>query len=181
MAVNVSSKQLLQPDLVAQIEGSAHRDRPRPPGLELEITESSIVDHPETAAAVLAQATRSGDPGQHRRLRNGLLFAELLPEFTVDTVKIDRSFVGQMGSSESQEIVQAIVTLAHNLKLAVIAEGVENENQRGRLKALECDYVQGYYYSEPLNSAAAAALVAAIARDSQSRASLGSHTLRRLR
>ena len=79
-------------------------------------------------------------------------------------MKIDRSFVGQMGSSESQEIIQAIVTLAHNLKLAVIAEGVETENQRRRLKALDCDYVQGYYYSEPLNNTAAAALVASIAR-----------------
>ncbi len=76
-------------------------------------------------------------------------------------MKIDRSFVRQMGTTESHEIVNAIVSLAHNLKLAVVAEGIENEIQEGRLKALECDYGQGFYFSQPLDSAATAALIAA--------------------
>ena len=133
-----------------------------PRGLELEITETSIVDHPKTAAAVLVQLRDLGIQVSIDDFGTGYSSLSYFQKFTVDTLKIDRSFVGQMGSSESQEIVQAIVTLAHNLKLAVIAEGVETENQRGRLKALACDYVQGYYYSEPVDSHAAAALVASI-------------------
>ncbi len=162
VAVNISSKQFMQPDLVSQIAEVLAETGLSPRGLELEITETSIVDHPKTAAAVLVRLRELGIQVSIDDFGTGYSSLSYFQKFTVDTLKIDRSFVGQMGSSESQEIVQAIVTLAHNLKLAVIAEGVETEIQRGRLKALACDYVQGYYYSEPVNSHAAAALVASI-------------------
>jgi diguanylate cyclase (GGDEF)-like protein/PAS domain S-box-containing protein len=165
VAVNVSSKQFVQPDLVAQIESILAETGLEPSGLELEITESSIVDNPETAAAILAQIRGLGVQVSIDDFGTGYSSLSYFQQFTVDTVKIDRSFVARMGSSESQEVVHAIVTLAHNLKLAVIAEGVETELQRGRLKALDCDYVQGYYYSEPLDSQAAAVLVASNIKD----------------
>jgi diguanylate cyclase (GGDEF)-like protein/PAS domain S-box-containing protein len=179
VAVNISSKELLQPDLLAQIEETLVETGLAPAALELEITESSIVDHPGTAAAVLAQMRDLGIQVSIDDFGTGYSSLSYFQQFTVDTVKIDRSFVGRMGTSESQEIVQAIVALAHNLKLAVIAEGVENESQRGWLKALECDFVQGYYYSEPLNSAAAAALVATLARKDDARNPAALHTVSR--
>jgi EAL domain-containing protein (putative c-di-GMP-specific phosphodiesterase class I) len=179
VAVNISSKQLLQPDLVAQIEEILSETGLAPSGLELEIAESSIMDHRETAAAVLAQMRDLGIQVSVDDFGTGYSSLSYFQQFTVDTVKIDRSFVGRMGTRESQEIVQAIVTLAHNLKLAVIAEGVENESQSGWLKALECDYVQGHYYSEPLNSAAAAALVATLARKDKARNPAALHAVLR--
>jgi EAL domain-containing protein (putative c-di-GMP-specific phosphodiesterase class I) len=74
-----------------------------------------------------------------------------LHDFPVTALKIDRSFVSRIGmKSERPEIVRAIVALAHNLGIDVIAEGVETTEQIDRLRALECEYVQGFYYSEPL-------------------------------
>jgi diguanylate cyclase (GGDEF)-like protein len=160
VAVNLSSKQFVQSDLVEQIELVLVETGLPPSCLELEITETSLIENAQSASAVLARLRDLGVQVSIDDFGTGYSSLSYFQKFTVDTVKIDRSFVRQMGSSESQEIVQAIVTLAHNLKLSVIAEGVETEAERGRLQALDCDYVQGYYYSKPVDSQAAAALMA---------------------
>jgi EAL domain-containing protein (putative c-di-GMP-specific phosphodiesterase class I) len=84
-----------------------------------------------------------------------------LQKFPVDTVKIDQSFVKRMGLNDNLKIVQAIVNLAHTLKLDVVAEGVETEDQRSRLAALACEYGQGYLYSRPLDAESVGRMLAA--------------------
>jgi len=84
-----------------------------------------------------------------------------LHRFPINTLKIDRSFVGRMGPGvENAEIVRTIVTLARNLGMEVVAEGVETLDQLEQLTALECDYAQGYLYSKPVGGEAAGALLA---------------------
>ena len=83
-----------------------------------------------------------------------------LHRFPVDTLKIDRSFITWMGArDEDSEIVRTIVELAHNLHMNVIAEGVETEEQVSYLKALQCEYGQGYYFSRPLDAESARSLI----------------------
>ncbi len=167
MAVNISSKQIAQPDLVALVECVLAETGLAPSGLELEITESSIMENPEIAAAVLVRLRALGVQVSIDDFGTGYSSLSYFQKFTIDTVKIDRSFVGRMSSTESHEIVHAIVNLAHNLKLAVIAEGVETERQEGWLKSLDCDYVQGFYYSHPVDSEAATLLVTSMASGHQ--------------
>ena len=86
-----------------------------------------------------------------------------LHRFPIDTLKIDRSFVSKMQAvGESAEMVQAIVTLAHNLGMDVIAEGVETAEQLAQLTALDCEYGQGYHFSKPLEGRTAEALLSAL-------------------
>ncbi len=85
-----------------------------------------------------------------------------LHRFLVDTLKVDRSFVSRMSDTgEDAAIVQTIVMLGHNLGMDVVAEGVETVAQRAKLQTLNCEYGQGYFFSKPLDSEAAAALLAA--------------------
>ena len=85
-----------------------------------------------------------------------------LHRFPMDTLKIDRSFTSRMGvDNENGEIVQTLITLAHNLGMNVIAEGVETTDQVALLRALKCEYGQGYFFSKPVDGAQAGALIAA--------------------
>ncbi|NJO50108.1 MAG: EAL domain-containing protein [Leptolyngbyaceae cyanobacterium RM2_2_4] len=88
-----------------------------------------------------------------------------LYRFPADTLKVDQSFISRIGlDEENNEIVRAIVTLAHNLGMTVIAEGIETQEQLAMLRSLNCEYGQGYFFSEPLNHEAAATLFAAAPR-----------------
>jgi EAL domain-containing protein (putative c-di-GMP-specific phosphodiesterase class I) len=83
-----------------------------------------------------------------------------LHRFPVGTLKIDRSFINQMSApDENSEIVRTIVSLAHNLHMEVIAEGVETEEQLSHLKDLKCEYGQGYYFSRPVDAESAGGLI----------------------
>ena len=83
-----------------------------------------------------------------------------LHRLPIDTLKIDRSFISWMGArDEDSEIVRTIVELAHNLHMEVVAEGVETEEQVSHLKALQCEYGQGYYFSRPLDAESAGGLI----------------------
>jgi EAL domain-containing protein (putative c-di-GMP-specific phosphodiesterase class I) len=83
-----------------------------------------------------------------------------LRRYPIDTVKIDQSFVAKITTDEeSLEIVRSIVTMAHNLKLDVVAEGVETKEQLEKLRSLNCEYGQGYYFSRPVERDAAEALL----------------------
>jgi EAL domain-containing protein (putative c-di-GMP-specific phosphodiesterase class I) len=86
-----------------------------------------------------------------------------LQRFPFEALKIDRSFVATMGTRDkSLVIVRAMILLAHQLGMAVIAEGVETEQQLAQLKALDCDMAQGYFYSKPLESEKASGLIASV-------------------
>jgi len=104
-----------------------------------------------------------------------------IQQFPVSALKIDRSFINKMGlEGEDSEIVRAIVNLAHNLKMDVIAEGVEKGEHLPILKALKCKYVQGYFFSQPLNSQEANTLLAAASSGQQQDNSTTSRLLSQL-
>jgi diguanylate cyclase (GGDEF)-like protein/PAS domain S-box-containing protein len=152
ISVNISSKQLL-PNLINQIRSVIRATRLAPEYLVLEITESMIMENAELASPLLQQLKDMNVNIHIDDFGTGYSSLSYLHQFPVDVLKVDRSFVKRIGSSEDNlEIVRAITTLAHSLNMDVIAEGVETEAQLNQLKELECKYMQGYLFSKPLNS-----------------------------
>jgi EAL domain-containing protein (putative c-di-GMP-specific phosphodiesterase class I) len=158
--VNVSTKQFAQPDLVARIRRALDESRLDPRDLKLEITEGTIMNHPESAAVMLEELRALGVQISIDDFGTGYSSLSYLQRFAVDTVKIDQSFVRGMALSENLEIIRAIVNLAHTLELDVVAEGIETEDQCRRLGTLACEYGQGFLYSRPLDAEAVAGLFA---------------------
>ncbi|MBJ7312254.1 putative bifunctional diguanylate cyclase/phosphodiesterase [Rugamonas sp. CCM 8940] len=162
VAVNLSARQFKQPDLarlVAQVlaETGCHAEC-----LELEITESVIMERPEEATAMLQTLS---DMGVHLSIDDfGTGYSSLtyLKRFPIQSLKIDRSFVADLiNDPDDAAIVCAVIALAHTMKLCVIAEGVETQAQLDYLRAQHCDQLQGYYFSRPLPAAQVAELLAA--------------------
>jgi diguanylate cyclase (GGDEF)-like protein len=151
MAVNLSTRQFRQKDLAEEIR-IALRDSGLAPGdLELEITESSIMDSLTSAASVLAELERLGIRIAVDDFGTGYSSLSYLKSFSIHCLKIDRSFIHDIpGDDNDAAIVRAIITLAGSLGLTVVAEGVETEAQLAYLRANHCDQVQGYLFSRPL-------------------------------
>jgi diguanylate cyclase (GGDEF)-like protein/PAS domain S-box-containing protein len=151
--VNLSRRQLLQADLFEQIRAILERTELPPESLRLEITESAILENPEAAADFLRHL-KSLDIGLCvDDFGTGYSSLSSLQEFPVNILKIDRSFIRGMGpEGEKDEIVRAVVGLAHSLHMEVVAEGVETEGQLARLKAMDCDYGQGYLLCHALDA-----------------------------
>ena len=119
--------------------------------LELELTESAVMTNPEESAAILEQLSRMGVLVSVDDFGTGYSSMSYLRRFPIDKLKIDRSFITDlMSRAEDASIVQAIISLAHGLRLKVVAEGVETPEQLEFLKSLGCDQYQGYHFSEPL-------------------------------
>jgi len=154
MSVNLSGKQLMQPDLIERIEEVLHESQINPWHLKLEITETVVMENPELAAVTLAKLRGLGLRLSIDDFGTGYSSLSYLNRFPVDTLKIDRSFVASMNEAdENLQIVKTIVTLAGNLGMQVVAEGVQNEEQLEQLRLLKCQYGQGYYFSKPLDVA----------------------------
>jgi len=151
MAVNLSTRQFRQMDLAEEIS-IALRDTGLAPGdLELEITESSIMDSLASAADVLAELERLGIRIAVDDFGTGYSSLSYLKSFSIHGLKIDRSFIHDIpGDDNDTAIVRAIITMASSLGLTVVAEGVETEAQLAYLRANHCDQVQGYLFSRPL-------------------------------
>jgi EAL domain-containing protein (putative c-di-GMP-specific phosphodiesterase class I) len=131
-----------------------------PRKLRLEITETIIVENAERAVEMLARLRALQVQLHMDDFGTGYSSLSYLHRFQIDTLKIDRSFISAMGDrGENSEIVRTIVTLARNLGIDVIAEGVETAEQLAQLSALGCGQVQGFYFSRPVATEAAAALV----------------------
>jgi len=161
ISVNISSKQLLQPDIVDVIVAVLRRTGLDPTCLRLELTESVIMDNAESAVAKLSQLRTLGVQIHIDDFGTGYSSLSYLQRLPVDTLKIDRTFVSQLGrQAESQEIVSAIITLARNLGMGVAAEGVETAEQARDLRQMNCEYGQGFFYYRPLESLAVEALLA---------------------
>lgn len=154
VAVNLSAGQLRQDDFIPEVELALGQARLDAGLLELEITESMVMQNPDHAARQLG-AMRS--MGVHLSLDDfGTGYASLghLKKFPIDTVKIDRSFVQDLPADpDSVAITRAIIAMAHSLKIAVVAEGVETAGQFDFLREHGCDAIQGYYLSGPLEAA----------------------------
>ncbi|HEY4358526.1 MAG TPA: EAL domain-containing protein [Acidobacteriaceae bacterium] len=151
MAVNLSTKQLVEADLLKFLqEQLQHADLPTA-CLVLEITESLLVEDSPTAIALLESIVNTGIGLDLDDFGTGYSSLSYLHRFPFCSVKIDRSFVGRMEqSAESVNLVSSIVNLAGSLKMGVVAEGVETEEQAGHLVAMGCKLAQGYLFAKPM-------------------------------
>jgi len=153
LAVNVSARQFRHHELNAQIAqalGESSFDATR---LELELTESLLIDDSEVVARTLHELGRMGVQVAIDDFGTGHSSLRYLKRFNVDTLKIDRSFIRDTpGDAESSTITQAVIALAHGLGLQVVAEGVETPEQLEFLRAQGCDLIQGYLLSRPLDA-----------------------------
>jgi diguanylate cyclase (GGDEF)-like protein/PAS domain S-box-containing protein len=153
ISVNLSVKQFTQSQLALQVQNTLYETRFNPNYLMLEITESMLMENPEATAITLEQLKRLNVRIHIDDFGTGYSSLSYLHRFRIDTLKIDRSFVSRMSAvNENLEIVRTIVTLAHNLGMDVIAEGVETAEQLAQLRALKCERAQGFYFSEPVSA-----------------------------
>jgi diguanylate cyclase (GGDEF)-like protein/PAS domain S-box-containing protein len=151
IAVNVSPLQLRHPEFIAEIERAIGVDEYAAAGLELEITESLIMEDVEHSIASLQVIRAMGINIAIDDFGTGFSSLSYLSRLPVDTLKIDRSFVIDMTSGpEGLTLVSTIINLAHSLKLKAVAEGVETEEQWRLLRLLNCDEIQGFLFSKPV-------------------------------
>ncbi len=162
MSINLSARQFLQPDLVERIEAAIAAAGVEPRYIALEITESVLLHNPETANKTLLELKARGLHLYVDDFGTGYSSLSYLQNFPFDALKIDRAFVSRLTPGiEEAEMVSAIIAIARNFNMSVIAEGVENVGQLERLIALGCRKIQGYHFSQPLPADAAGAFVQA--------------------
>src|SRR5881392_1226140 len=161
ISVNLSVKQFLQPNLVSEIKGLLRELAFPPESLKLEITESTVMGDPSAAVEMLLQIKALGIRLAIDDFGTGYSSLSYLHRFPLDTLKIDRSFIsGMCEGGEGMEIARTIMPLANNLRLDVVAEGVETIEQVAFLRKLHCKFAQGFYFSKPLAAEEAGALLA---------------------
>ena len=159
--VNLSARQFVQPDLVEEVAAVLRRADVAPQRLCVEITESVAMDDVESTVGTLLQLRALGVRVGIDDFGTGYSSLSYLRRLPVDVLKIDKSFVARLGDDlVDSAIVSSVVNLARSLGIAVVAEGVETEQQRLELRALGCPVAQGYYFSRPLSPEAATELVA---------------------
>lgn len=153
MSVNLSSRQLQDPDMVREVELILARENVLGSELKLEVTESMIMMNPEVTSRLLIELKQLGVALSIDDFGTGYSSLSYLHRFPFDTLKIDRSFVVSMeDKTENMEIVRSIALLAHSLDMDIIAEGVETERHLARLLELGCEYGQGFYFSTPVGA-----------------------------
>ena len=156
VSVNLSGKQFLQSDLAEQIVLSLVAADLAPRCLKLEITESYLMENSEKVTEIMERLREIGVEISLDDFGTGYSSLSYLHRLPVDYLKIDRSFVSRITDSrENSEIVYTIIKLAQNLKMKVIAEGIETIEQLEHLKSLKCEYGQGFYFSKPVEASAA--------------------------
>jgi len=161
--LNFSPVQLAEPGAIDEIERIVRRCWPDQRGLRLsfEITEGTMVHNPDGISALLARLQDLHVGLDIDDFGTGYSSLSQLHHLPVQTLKIDRAFVSRIGAKEeSKEIIRAILVLAHNLNMDVIAEGVETVAQIAHLQALNCEYAQGFYFAKPMDRESAWSLIA---------------------
>jgi diguanylate cyclase (GGDEF)-like protein/PAS domain S-box-containing protein len=155
MSVNVSGRQLEEPDLPSQVSSAVAGAGVPPSALRLEITESTLMQEPEAIQRIVSEVCAAGVGLHLDDFGTGYSSLAALHQFPVDALKIDRSFVAALGrdGTENDVIVRSTIALAHSLGLHVIAEGIEHAGQLRRLRTLGCEYGQGFLFSRPLDAA----------------------------
>ena len=160
ISVNMSGKQLAQPNVVQKIEQILQQTGFNAHSLKLEITESVLVENATDTAAILGQLKALGIGLSIDDFGTGYSSLSYLHRLPIDTLKIDRSFVNDVDCDpEKIEIIRTVVALAWNLSMDIVAEGVETKKQMYQLQALRCEYGQGYLFSKPVDSQKAEALL----------------------
>ncbi len=151
--VNLSKSQLLHPGLIEYIESVLATTGLDASTLTLEITESMVMDNDDVVTPVLHRLRQLGVKLAMDDFGTGHSSLSNLYRFPIDVLKIDRAFINVMDRHRGYPaIVHAIVTLAHNLHMSVVAEGIETTSQIAQLQALECDRGQGYVFAKPLDA-----------------------------
>ena len=160
MSVNLSPRQFLDPDLANGIGQVLRTSGLEPCALELEITESSVMDRSEASLVVLQQLRALGVRIVLDDFGTGYSSLAYLRQLPLDTIKVDRSFVTDLDVRDPNVgIIRAVVSLAHGLGITVVAEGIETEEQARRLRELGCDMGQGFVWAHPADPIRAAQLV----------------------
>lgn len=160
VAVNLSARQFKQKDLVERIEMALEESGLPPTCLELELTESMIMQDPERVAASLRRLRQLGVSLSIDDFGTGYSSLAYLKRFPLDKLKIDRSFVSDIPhDSNDMAIAQAVIALGHSLRLKVVAEGVETAEQVNFLSEQGCHSLQGFYYSPPVSAEAMALML----------------------
>jgi EAL domain-containing protein (putative c-di-GMP-specific phosphodiesterase class I) len=149
--VNLSVKQLRQPDLLGKVNSALERSGLPPERLLLEVSEMDLMAEPEWHEGVLGGLQELGVHVQVDDFGTGPSSLKYLDRFRVSTLKIDRSFVETINAPDGEAaIVQAIITLARQLGIRVVAEGIETVDQGDRLRSLDCDVGQGFLFGRPM-------------------------------
>ena len=152
LSVNLSARQVAQPDLLNRIKEALENSKLNPHCLKLEITESVVMENAEAAAQMFKQLRSLGVQLSIDDFGTGYSSLSYLHRFPLNYLKIDRSFVMRLTTDNDNAIVRTISTLARNLGMEVIAEGIETEEQFQQLKMLGCEYGQGYLFSRPVGN-----------------------------
>jgi diguanylate cyclase (GGDEF)-like protein len=154
IAVNMSSRQLNDNDLVETMRAAMRAHRLEPGSMTLELTENSVMQNLNTSVDMLRSLRELGLALAIDDFGTGYSSLSYLTRLPIDTLKIDRSFVQHVpGSAENNAIVEAVIALAHSLRFQVVAEGVEEEAQLEYLRNIGCDAVQGYLCGRPAGAA----------------------------
>ena len=160
VAVNLSAMQFRQPDLLDKILYATQAEGALPQYIELEITESTIMENFNVTSRIMDELHNAGYMFSIDDFGTGYSSLEHLKRFPINTIKIDRSFINDVSNSQDDAaIVRAIVAMAHSMGLKVVAEGVETDDQLAFLMYLKCDEIQGYLFSRPLPAAEATKLL----------------------
>lgn len=151
MAVNLSLRQLMDHNLLKDIKAALDESGMAPNLLELEITESMVMHDHARLIEVLTDIKKLGVRLAIDDFGTGYSSLAQIKNFPIDTLKVDRSFIRNLShDSENQSITQAIITMGKNLRLTVVAEGVETQDQKDFLRGLICDEMQGFHFSKPI-------------------------------
>ncbi|MDD5329551.1 MAG: EAL domain-containing protein [Sulfuricella sp.] len=151
MAVNLSSRQFNQKDLAEVVAGALHDTGLDPRCLELELTESLIMQDAEAAILVLNTLKKLGVQFSIDDFGTGYSSLSYLKRFPIDRIKIDQSFVRNITTDpEDAAVSQAIISLSHSLNMKTVAEGVETAEQQEFLRSRQCDEIQGFHFSRPV-------------------------------
>jgi diguanylate cyclase (GGDEF)-like protein len=151
VSVNISGKHFAQSNLINLVEKVLTETQFTPEKLKLEITESAVMEDAEKTIAILRQLKMLGVKLMIDDFGTGYSSLNYLHKFPIDTLKVDRSFINTMeNAEENTEIVKTIILMAKNLRLDVVAEGIESINQLDQLRKLHCEKGQGYFFSKPV-------------------------------
>lgn len=153
IAINISGIQLLQSNLINQVEEILSLTKFDPKFLELELTESVLMENIDRASSLLKEFQQKGIQISIDDFGTGYSSLNYLKQLPIDTLKIDQSFIRNIQTDKSDKIiVNTIIAMAHGLEFSVIAEGVEDAYQRDYLKEMKCDMLQGFYFGKSLSA-----------------------------
>jgi EAL domain-containing protein (putative c-di-GMP-specific phosphodiesterase class I) len=151
IAVNLSARQFADEDFLKDISAALEHSGMKPELLELELTESMVMQSPERVTKLLAAIKKMGVRIAIDDFGVGYSSLAHIKRFPIDTLKVDRSFIRDLaGNAEDRAITEAIIAMGKTLSLTVVAEGVETQEQQTFLLSHGCDAMQGYYFSRPV-------------------------------